>query len=109
MDLKPTRDSGGYLVEWDFTVNSTIVEVQNYWPLQLEEHVDDLKNFLQEHNFDIAIYMNPHPRSYFFPCDSPKDSFATCLCLRVPGSDRSITPCNVKLEGDLRGPRSDTS
>merc|ERR1719343_487627 len=53
--------------------------------------------------------MNPHPRYHFFPCNSSMGSLAECLCRRPYHKvDESTLPCNVRFEGDLRGPRSDT-
>lgn len=63
---KILEDSTGYITKWDFTSNSTIVEIQNIEALQRVQYTDSLKEYLQTNGpFDIAFFMNPHLDCYF--------------------------------------------
>lgn len=56
----------GYVTQWDFTTNTTILEIQNYPKMQRAENIGELKDFLWNHGpFDIAFFMNPHTECYW--------------------------------------------
>lgn len=68
----PTYIFGGYVTRWNFTVGSTIVEIQNRAEFQTEEFIDHLNAYLQENSFDVAVFMNPHPICYYYAnCSGP--------------------------------------
>merc|ERR1712187_394717 len=73
-DVIESADPGGFVAKWDFNVNSSIIQVHNYIPLQQAQKVDQLEVFMQEYSFDIAFFMNPQPDGYFHQCASCPDS-----------------------------------
>lgn len=92
----------GYMVQWNFTMNSTIVEIQNHQPMQLSKNIDQLRNFMTNHYFDIAFFMNPHPDCGFnhrWPATSP-----SCECLLSGGDPMT---CDKQFDGATKGERWD--
>merc|ERR1719356_620907 len=99
----------GYVVQWDFTVNSSILEVQNYRDLQIPrepEVVANLKWWMNNHQFDMAFFMNPH--------FNPKDADCWNACREKQHAwdagklDEEPPNCNdVCADGRAAGARGD--